>query len=103
MEDNPNSNVFQGAEARVPDIANSVTQPSHTELENVESRRMFEDLFDNSDAAIIDYDFSPFSLIPWWPNRSRHGRLNGRVNTSYGQMPPERKATDVGMRCRTGS
>jgi signal transduction histidine kinase/CheY-like chemotaxis protein/HPt (histidine-containing phosphotransfer) domain-containing protein len=35
-----------------------VTERIKAQRENVESRRIFEDLFDNSDAAIIDHDFS---------------------------------------------
>jgi signal transduction histidine kinase/HPt (histidine-containing phosphotransfer) domain-containing protein/ActR/RegA family two-component response regulator len=51
-------------------------EPPHTERENVESRRMFEDLFDNSDAAIIDYDFAAlFRLVQ---GLKRSGVLNLR-------------------------
>ena len=57
-------------------IADDIAQRSKTQSENVESRRMFEDLFDNSDAAIIDYDFSAlFRLVQ---ELKREGVLNLR-------------------------
>jgi signal transduction histidine kinase/CheY-like chemotaxis protein len=39
-------------------VATDVSERIKAQLENVESRRIFADLFDNSDAAIIDHDFS---------------------------------------------
>jgi len=41
-----------------PQLTSDVTERIKAQRENVESRRIFEDLFDNSDAAIIDHDFS---------------------------------------------
>ena len=41
-----------------PPVTSDVTERIKAQRENVESRRIFEDLFDNSDAAIIDHDFS---------------------------------------------
>ena len=79
MENNTNSTVLVGAEARVPDSANSATKPRHTEVENVESRRMFEDLFDNSDAAIIDYDFSALFRFVQELKRNRVANLRGYI------------------------
>jgi signal transduction histidine kinase/HPt (histidine-containing phosphotransfer) domain-containing protein/ActR/RegA family two-component response regulator len=38
--------------------ASDMTGQARAERENVESRRIFDDLFDNSDAGVIDYDFS---------------------------------------------
>jgi signal transduction histidine kinase/CheY-like chemotaxis protein len=49
------------AKERVSDVTERIkAQRENVEAqrENVESRRIFEDLLDNSDAAIIDYDFS---------------------------------------------
>ena len=64
MENNPGNPTLSDAETRDREIANDLTERSKTQRENVESRRMFEDLFDNSDAAIIDYDFSAlFRLV----------------------------------------
>jgi signal transduction histidine kinase/CheY-like chemotaxis protein/HPt (histidine-containing phosphotransfer) domain-containing protein len=64
MENKINNSVPAGAEALALGVVANVPQQSHTQRENVESRRMFEDLFDNSDAAIIDYDFSAlFRLV----------------------------------------
>ena len=58
MENNTNNAVLGDVEPRVGGLPNDVTDQSQTQRENVESRRMYEDLFDNSDAAIIDFDFS---------------------------------------------
>ena len=74
MENNTNHTVLDGVETRVRGVPNDVTDQSQTQRENVESRRIFEDLFDNSDAAIIDFDFSAlFQLV-------RGLRRNGVVN-----------------------
>jgi PAS domain S-box-containing protein len=48
----------EGQTAGVVIVFRDVTERIEAQRENVESRRIFEDLFDNSDAAIIDYDFS---------------------------------------------
>jgi len=45
------------SQTNVP-VATDVSERIKAQLENVESRRIFADLFDNSDAAIIDHDFS---------------------------------------------
>ena len=67
-------------------------EPVHTERENVESRRMFEDLFDNSDAAIIDYDFSAlFRLVQ---ELRRGGVLNLR---NYLAIASERQSELVSV------
>jgi len=74
MERKTNNPGPADVDARVRGIANDVTEQSQTQRENVESRRMFEDLFDNSDAAIIDFDFSVlFQLV-------RELKRNGVVN-----------------------
>jgi len=43
---------------RTTENQNDVIERIKAQRENVDSRRIFEDLFDNSDAAIIDHDFS---------------------------------------------
>jgi len=74
MENDTNNTVLVDVEPRVRAVPNDVTDQSQTQRENVESRRMFEDLFDNSDAAIIDFDFSVlFQLV-------RELKRNGVVN-----------------------
>lgn len=74
MNDHPNKAALSDGEIRDHSIATDVRERSKTQRENVESRRMFEDLFDNSDAAIIDYDFSGlFRLVQ---RLKREGVLN---------------------------
>jgi signal transduction histidine kinase/DNA-binding NarL/FixJ family response regulator/HPt (histidine-containing phosphotransfer) domain-containing protein len=92
MENNKNNAVIVGVEPRVRGIPNDVTDQSQTQRENVESRRMFEDLFDNSDAAIIDFDFSAlFQLVR---ELKRNGVLNLR---SYIAGSDERQGQLVGV------
>jgi len=50
------TNVDDGNSQR--DATDDVTQRIEAQRENFESRRIFKDLFDNSEAGIIDYDFS---------------------------------------------
>ena len=92
MENNTNDAVLVEVEPRVRSIPNDVTEQSQTQRENVESRRMFEDLFDNSDAAIIDFDFSAlFQLV-------RELKRNGVINLrSYIAGSDERQGQLVGV------
>jgi signal transduction histidine kinase/CheY-like chemotaxis protein/HPt (histidine-containing phosphotransfer) domain-containing protein len=92
MNTNKNSTALADTEVSARSIAADVSEPSHTERENVESRRMFEDLFDNSDAAIIDYDFSAlFRLVQ---ELKRGGVLNLR---SYIARSSERQGELVSV------
>ena len=92
MENNTNNTVLADIEVRVRGIPNEAKDQNQTQRENVESRRMFEDLFDNSDAAIIDFDFSAlFQLV-------RELKRNGVVNLrSYIAGSDERQGQLVGV------
>src|SRR5882724_13278187 len=92
MENDTNNTVLVDVEPRVRAVPNDVTDQSQTQRENVESRRVFEDLFDNSDAAIIDFDFSAlFQLV-------RELKRNGVVNLrSYIAGSDERQGQLVGV------
>lgn len=58
------------------DVGSDVSERIKAQQENVESRRIFEDLFANSDAAIIDHDFS--ALFRAVQELKRDGVLNLR-------------------------
>jgi len=92
VDNNKRNIVHAEAEARAPAHANKVAERTQTRSENVESRRMFEDLFDNSDAAIVDYDFSAlFRLVQ---GLKREGVLNLRI---YLSGTPDRMSRLVGV------
>ncbi|WP_337997502.1 ATP-binding protein [Oleispirillum naphthae] len=66
--------------------ARDVRERIKAQRENVESRRIFEDLLENSDAAIIDYDFSVLFRVVQDLKRDGVRDLRGYVGESDERM-----------------
>jgi signal transduction histidine kinase/CheY-like chemotaxis protein len=68
-------------------VTSDVTERIKAQRENVESRRIFEDLFDNSDAAIIDQDFSVLFRFLQQLKRDGVRNLRGYIAESDERLP----------------